>query len=348
MKNIFKIVLVIVGAFIGAGFASGKEIYTFFYAFGSKGIIGLIISSLLLIMVIYKTLSIISKNEIYNYKEFLDYIIKDDKDKYGYIKSIINNIVNILILISFFIMVAGFGAYFKQEFNVSSIVGSAILAILSYIILNQDTKGLVKTNEILVPIVIVVIIIIGIICIEPQHLTLNINTYTAEKSKFLLNSILYCSYNCMLLIPVLITMKNYIKNKKTVFLISSISGIVILLLSLIMFFILNSNIEDITNVELPVLYILKNNLLLKNIYGIIILVSIFTTAISLGSGFVKNITKNKKSYPQITKIMCIIAVFVSQIGFSNLVNYLYPIFGYIGILQIIKLFMPRLEKIKKN
>lgn len=348
MKNIFKIVLVIVGAFIGAGFASGKEIYTFFYIFGTKGIIGLIISSMLLIMVIYKTLSIISKNDIYNYKEFLDYLIKDDKDKYGYIKSIINNIVNILILISFFIMVAGFGAYFKQEFNVSSIVGSAILAILSYIILNQDTKGLVKTNEILVPIIIAVIIIIGIICIEPQYLTININTHTAEKSNFLLNSILYCSYNCMLLIPVLITMKNYIKNKKTVFLISFISGIVILLLSFIMFFILNSNIEDMTNVELPVLYILKNNLLLKNIYGIIILVSIFTTAISLGSGFMKNITKSKKSYPQIAKIMCIIAVFVSQIGFSNLVNYLYPIFGYIGILQIIKLFMPRLEKIKKN
>ena len=31
MRNNLKIVVVILGAFIGAGFASGKEIYTFFY-----------------------------------------------------------------------------------------------------------------------------------------------------------------------------------------------------------------------------------------------------------------------------------------------------------------------------
>lgn len=36
--------------------------------------------------------------------------------------------------------------------------------------------------------------------------------------------------------------------------------------------------------------------------------------------------------------MCITGVAVSKLGFSNLVNLLYPIFGFFGIIQIIILF----------
>ena len=38
MKESFSIVLVIIGAIIGAGFASGQEIYSFFYLYGKFGI----------------------------------------------------------------------------------------------------------------------------------------------------------------------------------------------------------------------------------------------------------------------------------------------------------------------
>ena len=65
-----------------------------------------------------------------------------------------------------------------------------------------------------------------------------------------------------------------------------------------------------------------------------ILGSIFTTAVSLGTSFLQNTAKNKRSYPQIALIMCITSVLVSQIGFSNLIENLYPIFGYLGLIQI--------------
>lgn len=337
MKNILKVVFVIIGAFIGAGFASGKEIYTFFYMFSYKGIIGIFISCILLAAVIYKTLNIINKNNIYNYKDFLEHIMQKHIYSKSYLKNIINNIVNILILISFFIMVAGFGAYFEQEYNINRIIGSTILGILSYFILKDDTRGLVKANEILVPVIIIAIIIIGVFYINPNKPLMTINE-NVKSYNFLINSILYCSYNCIMLIPILTTVKNYTKNKKSILYISIISVIIILVLLLIMFFILNSNTDNLANIEMPLAYILKNTIVLKNLYGIIVLVSIFTTGISLGNSFIKNISKNKDSYPHIAKAMCITSVIMSQIGFSNLVNLLYPVFGYIGILQIIKLF----------
>ena len=56
MKEIIPIVLVIIGALIGAGFASGQEIYSFFYTYGIYGIYGIIIMCILLGILIYKSL----------------------------------------------------------------------------------------------------------------------------------------------------------------------------------------------------------------------------------------------------------------------------------------------------
>lgn len=153
--EILKVVFVIIGTLIGAGFASGQEIYAFFFSFGSKGLFGIVISSSIIGIAIYKTLKIIQKNNIKNYKEFLEILIKNKK-----IKDITNIIVNIFILSSFYIMVAGFGAYLNQEFNVNVVLGSGILAILSLIIFETNIRGFVKINQLLIPILIVIVIFI--------------------------------------------------------------------------------------------------------------------------------------------------------------------------------------------
>lgn len=333
MKDNFKVIFVIIGAFIGAGFASGREIYTFFYVFGKKGILGLVISAVFFTIVVYRTLTIVKNSKINNYKELVSNRIKIKNE---FLKNTINYVINILMLVTFFVMVAGFGAYFNQEFKINSWIGSSVLAILSYFIIKKDTKGLIKINQILVPSIITLIIIIGVIYIGKESTNINIIPIKNE-ANFFINSILYCSYNCIMLIPVLITVKKYVKNKNSITFISTTAGMIIFLLSIIMFYILSLSNMDLENIEIPMISIL-NNRYLKSIYGIIILSAITTTAISIGSGFVKNISKNENSYTHIVKVMCITSVVVSQFGFSNLINLLYPIFGYIGIVQIIKLF----------
>ena len=79
--NILKVAFVIIGTLIGAGFALGQEVYTFFFSYGINGILGIIISSLIIGYTIYKTFKIIEKNNIKNYKEFLDFFIKMKKLK---------------------------------------------------------------------------------------------------------------------------------------------------------------------------------------------------------------------------------------------------------------------------
>lgn len=338
MKNIIKVVFVIIGTLIGAGFASGQEMYIFFFSYGVNGIYGIIISASLMGFIIYKTLKIINKYNIKNYRDFLDLTINiKSKKKYFNLKNIINIIINIFILITFFIMIAGFGAYFQQELNINHYIGSIVLAIMCFVVFLNSIKGLVKINQFLIPILIILILIIGLINIKDINIFDISNLINrTNNSNWFVSSILYCSYNSILLIPALITLRNFLNNKKQIFLISVFSGIIIILLSIILFLLLIKIDINISSLEMPIVYVVsKMHIFLKYIYGFVIISSIFTTSISLGISFLQNVSNNKKSYTQIAVIMCITSVFVSQFGFANLVNLLYPIFGYLGIAQIL-------------
>ena len=345
MNNVIKVVFVIIGTVIGAGFASGQEIYTFFYSYGINGLIGLIICSIFLSIIIYKVLKILTENKnIENYKEFLDTIInRKAKNPYLNIKYILNTIINIFLLISFYIMIAGFGAYFSQELQLNSLIGCSAISLLSFIIFMTSVKGVVKVNEVLTPILIIFVVTIGVINFLKLDLESAITSIVAVKNHgWFISSILYCSYNSILLIPVLITLSKLVKNKKQTKLISIISGLIILIISICIFFIITRVDVNIANLEMPVVYgISKFFVKLKKIYGFIILSSIFTTSIAIGISLLQNISKNKTSYTQIALIMCITSVPISKIGFSNLVTSIYPVFGVLGLYQILKIILKK-------
>lgn len=335
-NNILKIIFVIIGIMVGAGFASGKEIFIFFNVYGIKGYMGLLISMIIMGAVINKTLKISYSNNINSYEGMNDYLIKDKK----VLKYTIINIVNIFLLISFYIMIAGFGAYFAQEFKIPSIYGMITISVLSYIIFFNNVDGLLKVNEILVPILVIAIIAVGMKTLDIESIV-NINSETG-KSNWLISSIFYASYNSIILIPILINLKEYVANSKEINKISILVTIIMVIIASIIYFILNSKFHNVKNIEIPVLYAINelgNGY--KNIYGIAILSAIFTSSVAAGYGFLSNISKTKKVYNILNFAICISALIISNIGFSNLMNLLYPIFGALGLIQIFCLFIKK-------
>ena len=334
MKKILKAVFVIIGTLIGAGFASGQEIYIFFYQYGMDGILGIIISSLLLGIVTYKVLHICKEKKVTNYKVFLKSFIKNEKQL-----EVFNTIINIFILITFYIMIAGFGAYFEQQFGIHFIIGSSILALICYFVFLKDVSGLIKVSQYIVPLLMGSLFIMGIFVLDFKNI-LEICHYVPQNTswKWILDSILYGSYNTILLIPVLITLRNLVSKKKERGMVSLFVIILVTILSLVVFFILTKIDVDIKNLEMPAVYVAsKISPIFRYIYGFIILSSILTTSISLGTSLLENIVQDKKKHKRYAIFICVSAILVSNIGFSNLVNLLYPIFGYIGIIQIIKI-----------
>ena len=334
MKNCIKIALVIIGALIGAGFASGQEIYLFFFSYGKRGIFGIAVSAILLGIIIYKTMIIIKKNKITTYKEFLLSIVPEKwrKEK---VLEIINIIINIFILITFYIMIAGFGGYLAETIKIPQIIGSSILAIMCVIIMSKETKGIVKVSEIIVPILIVFIVVIGVYTVISTNVANKIEQMNIiNGSSWLVSGVLYASYNTILLIPVLISVNNII-DRREVSKTSIVITFMIFLLATAVFVSMLKIDVNIKRIEMPISYVISTQLpKLKVLYGIVILTSILTTAISLIAGLMQNV-KEKNNKKIMLCLICISSIFISQIGFSALINFLYPIFGYIGIIQIL-------------
>lgn len=328
----------IIGTLIGAGFASGQEIYVFFYKYGINGILGLILCSFMIGITIYMTLDTVYNKKINNYESYLHENFNSKKMCY-----VSNIIVNVFLLITFYIMVAGFGSYFEQQFNISNIIGVIIFSFLCFIVLIKDIERVKKVNSIIVPTLIIVVLVLGFLSskqIKISNIKVMNNSYN-----WTLQALVYCSYNMILVIPVLVSLGKYIKNKKQLKLISTTSSAIVCILALSIFFILMTIKVDYSKIQMPAVYAIdKSFSQFSYIYGVVILLSIFSTAISIGISFINNMTQNKKSYPQIAAKMCISSVLISNFGFSNLVKIFFPIFGYLGMLQILVIFKKFITK----
>lgn len=318
-------IFVIIGTIIGAGFASGKEIFTFFNVYGFWGLFGLLISAIFMGLVIYKTFYIIINYNIKTFSDFINRVIT----KSSFLHSVLQNIMNVFLFISFIVMISGFSAYFSQEFNLSPYFGAIFIAILCFITFTKNIDGIIKINKYFIPFLLLIILFLGLKNIA----AFSFKTYYSTNTfyNWLISAIFYASYNLIILIPILISLKNFVKNIITAKIVSLITIFFLFFMSSIIFFLLNYYFNEIQNVELPTIYIssISGNMF-KYICGFVILGAIFTTAISSGYAFLTNLNiQSKKVYLLIAFFICFVSILLSNIGFANLVNFLYPILGFL-------------------
>lgn len=337
MKNVLKVMLVIIGTLIGAGFASGKEVYIFFNKYGSYGLYGIILSGIIISTVIYKVLKISINSKINNYSDLISRVSNSKMVN----KNLIN-IINMFLLISFFVMVSGFASYFYQQLGINSAIMAVIMAILCFITFNKNLEGITKVNTMLIPFLIIFIIITAILnskdflenfCYLDVHINIE-NRFTIIHN-WIVSAILYASYNSIILIPILVGLKGMV-DKKDVTKISVLTGFIFILLGICLYSLLNIGQSYIQFLDIPIIFIMNQfGNVYCNIYGIVVAIAIFTSAISAGYGFLENFEYSKTKYRKVSIAVCFISVFVSMIKFSYLVEVLYPIFGLLGFIQII-------------
>ncbi len=233
-------------------------------------------------------------------------------------------------------MVASIGAFVKEQLNINFWYGTAITALICYIMFLKDFKGIKIISCILVPLIIIGIIFLGIsdyseISLNIDYKPINTMSYTGN---WFISAILYASYNSLILIPILINFKNYNLSKKEVYGLGICTFLILGVLMILIYRINNIFYPEIMNVELPNMLfarLLSNKM--KYFYCIVLVSSIFTTAISCGFSFLN--MRSKENYERNAFLICLIAFLCAGIGFSNMINICFPIFGYIGAFQIL-------------
>jgi uncharacterized membrane protein YkvI len=231
-------------------------------------------------------------------------------------------------------MIAGVGAFFKQRFNISPWIGAIIASLVCFIVFLYRLKGIEVINSILVPFIIVGIVIIGIGQFNSTEIEkVVVETTRPFTNSWLLSSILYTSYNCIILVPVLTTFKKYELDEGQILLISALTFLILGTMGALIFNVINIFYPSILIYQMPTLKIAEIlGECVKGYYSIVILMAIFTSAVSAGYAF---LNMRKKYYLKRTIIMCIVSVALAKVGFADLINFFFPIFGYLGIIQIL-------------
>lgn len=325
MKEFFACLAVIIGTIIGAGFASGKEIQNFFNAYEENGLWGTVISSIIFGVVVVLVIFITKKRNVTEYSK----LINNNK--------ILSLILPFFSFVCFCIMVSAIGAFASEQLNINFWYGSAFAASICYTMFLNKFKGLEIISCVLVPLIIIGIIVLGIsdyqgLSIDTNYLKINeVTNYTGN---WLLSAILYASYNSLILVPILLNFRNYNLSKIKIIGLGIGTTLILGILMFLIYRINNIFYPDIMNVELPNMMLaglLSNEI--KYAYGLVMLAAIFTTAFSCGFSFLN--MRDKKHYERNAFIMCVISLFCARVGFSNMINICFPIFGYLGIFQII-------------
>mgnify|MGYP004669208677 FL=1 len=333
MKEIFKCAMIIVGTLIGAGFASGQEIATFFNRFLDYGMWGLILACVLFGIIIFGVLSLVSKKNILTYDE----LIKDNK--------FFMPIIKLFTFICFCIMISAIGSYGEEQFGVSFWIGAILSGILCFILFLFKFSGLEKINNILVPFILIGTLILGIAKYDLTDLELMSGTenYSPFMNTFLTSSILYAGYNSILLVPILVELKKYNLKRRDIILLSILVTLILSVSGILIYRAISVFYPNILFAELPTLILAKmcGDFAWKY-YSIVILFAIITTAFSCGYAFLK--MNSEKNYFRNAALMCFAGVLLSRIGFSQMINICFPLFGYLGIAQLIMIFLPKKNK----
>lgn len=322
----FNSLFILIGTFIGAGFASGKEIFSFFTINGLSGIISIFIINFLMFFIFYKILNIRFKYNLDNYSNFLELLNSRH--------TLFNNriflfIINVFLAATFYIMLVALCTLFNFQFGISKKIINLIIIFLCYNIFNKNNLNFIYFfNNLLMPFLIVSLIYISI-----NNINLNLINFNYDISliKAIISGLLYFSYNSLIIIPILFKIK--IKSKKNNLFLSFLFTFIIFILSNLINLLLLSNYNFIKDIDLPILAICKNkNDFYSYTYFFIILSAILSTLFSSGFSFITNINKKNK---RTTLIIFLSFSFVFEfISFSNLINTLYPFFGLLGLVQI--------------
>lgn len=344
ISNAFKIFMCCTGTVIGAGFASGQEIMSFFgkYAHGGWG---LCISGVLFFLYVYMVLK---KIYIYNTEDFDSYFSNIvGRKALVFIKSVAYG----FMLASFCVMVSGSGAVAEDVWG-GKTVGILFMAGLSFIAFLKGTKGMVAVNAIMTPLIIIGMLLVGVLSLWGEgEVFLNFSKIL-NTDNFLSSALIYVSYNTVTLIGVLIPLKDKITSKSVALWSSFFSGALLFAVGLILWAVMKKH--NVPPVPVPMLYIAQmRGVIVKYAYAAVLYMAMITTAVSSGYAFLSFIKKYVRLKNSTLSLgVCTLSVPLAYVGFADLVNKLYRFFGFLGMFVLVLviadgIFLSRDRKTKK-
>ena len=338
--NGLKLALLYAAIILGAGFASGQELLQYFVGYGTSGIWGLIVAGVLFGVTGWAVLDICHREGCKDYKQLMAYLVGK---RLGLLFELL---AAAFLFVLFAAMLAAGGAMLAQGSQISFSMGVLVLAVIVLAILWFDLEGIIWINSILTPVMVAGGIFIGLYTFF-NH-TAGAFFQNEVVPVWILAAVVYASYNIVPTLSVLSSASRMAKSRMDCMTGGLLGGTVLTVLGICMALPLYLYFADIIAVEIPFLVIVVGyGRLFTLLYMALMLCAIVTTALTNAFALVEwtrgYIKANRRT--QCT-VLTVLGVPAAYVGFSNIVGYVYPVFGLLGVFQIVLVLLSWRRKTK--
>ena len=339
MGKTFKVALALVGLTVGAGFASGQEVIQYFLSFGYWGIVGAAIAGI--------TIAVFS-GWVY---QLGSYYLADDHS--AVFKSVsrpwIAKYMDITTMFTLFcigfVMVAGAGANLEQQFGLPTWVGSAIMVVLLLLSGLLDVDKLTSVISFITPLLIICLLAAFVITLTdmPDNVgQINEIAQTNPHASGTFGNWLITALNYATLVMIMDTSMMLVfagshMNPAQAGKGGLLGGIMFAVLLLILTFVLFMNMEHVMGSDLPLLKVFDNMHPTVGVFvSIVIYLMIYNTAVGLFYALSRRLSHDKPGkFRLYYAVVVLIGFALSFIGFADLVGWVYPVLGYLGLVLAI-------------
>jgi len=334
IKKCLIMALTIVGSMIGVGFATGREVVSFFVRYGWWSILMIGMSAICFFAFIKTSLSLFVKTNHINKKcKMAKNGIKNGL-KIGNLYSILDVIVFICQLAISSTMIAGFSSLVcGQASKVAQIVVSVVLCGVVFSLVSFRKNSVYWLNVIL-SILMFSLVIIVFIGATANGIKLSRQLFDVGVM-FFVNPISYVGMNLIIVYSLLKEFSSSLVNKVEVNLVSFFISLFMFLSLTVVSVLLLLFGGDVFMQDMPIVSIAYNiSLFFGLFYSLVVSASIFTTLISTVYSSSKFLSAKMRSWVAVFVVLMVSFV-VSLFGFGGLIDYFYPIIGVVCIVFLI-------------
>jgi len=332
-----KWMFLIIGTTIGAGYASGRELWQFF---GHESGLAIVMYTVFFTVSIAVIMHVSHKHQSTHYLPVLREIVGKRLTRFYDV------MIFIYLYTTTAVMISGSGAT-GQAFNFPYWWGICIMVIVLIAVFWKGINQLLLVNQLILPLLIIGLLYILVKFTIDQDL--HLFSHWHEQRNWAA-AFPFTALNILPLIAVLGAIGNKVKSKQEIIIASVGSGLILGVVS----YIYNSSLiqisDEILLYEIPLFAILSNYSFEILIYmSILLWFAIFTTA---ASGVLGIVTRFGDSFKQPMGILVIITILtmlpITAFGFSTLIQYIYPFYGILNLYVLTRLLLfPIWAKIEK-
>lgn len=159
------------------------------------------------------------------------------------------------------------------------------------------------------------------------------------------SAVVYASYNMLGASAVLTGLADYIQNVKDARAAGSFAACILVALTFALGLATFLNYDTIREIPIPVLGLLNRHEWWRQLYVMVLLGAMYTTAVADGFGLMNRVkTVRRLGEGAKVLVMTVLAMVLARLGFARLVEKGYRVLGYLGMIQMLLIIIKCIPK----